>query len=62
MKNKHLEFVRKHKIHHNLLRDFISRGLWSVALQTCETAIARSKEETQRLEELHAALTEEVGR
>ena len=62
MRNKHLKFIDKHNLSDALLREFIVRGLWDVAVRACDTAIERRETEIFNLKKLKLALVEEMGK
>lgn len=56
MRNEHLKFIQQHRLPGGLLREFVSKGLWTAACDVCESEIARCEEQVLRLKELKIKL------
>lgn len=61
MRNDLHKYMDKHHIPGALLREFVSKGLWSAALLSCDEAIIARREEIERLKTLKEMIAQEVG-
>ena len=62
MQTDYMKFIKKHNIPGGLLREFVSKELWSAACDACDTEIARCEEQVLRLKELKIKLRLEEKR
>jgi hypothetical protein len=60
MKNDLHTYIDKHSIPGALLREFISKGLWSAALMSCNELINTKHTEIEKLQTLRTLLIEET--
>ena len=60
--NDHLKFMQRHNLQDGLLREFVHKELWGVAVVACTEAIDLRRDEIFRLEALRDKLNDEEGK